>query len=132
MSASTISLPAAAEVLSDDARPATLGGAHVEYCRGIANPVGVKVGPAMGRAALSGAGWPVRMQSMCRGFQSSRRGRFRLFTFPRAYRLVHPQRVAAGREEHQGGQGGPGGYRWGAERKRRLLDVESRGAEQET
>lgn len=28
MSASTISLPAAAEVLSDDARPATLGSAH--------------------------------------------------------------------------------------------------------
>jgi 3-deoxy-7-phosphoheptulonate synthase len=28
-------------------RTATLGGAHVEYCRGIANPVGVKVGPSM-------------------------------------------------------------------------------------
>ena len=28
-------------------RTAKLGGAHVEYCRGIANPVGVKVGPAM-------------------------------------------------------------------------------------
>jgi len=29
-------------------RTATLDGAHVEYCRGIANPVGVKVGPSMG------------------------------------------------------------------------------------
>lgn len=29
-------------------RTAKLDGAHVEYCRGIANPVGVKVGPAMG------------------------------------------------------------------------------------
>jgi 3-deoxy-7-phosphoheptulonate synthase len=28
------------------ARTATLGGAHVEYCRGIANPIGVKVGPS--------------------------------------------------------------------------------------
>lgn len=29
-------------------RTAALDGAHVEYCRGIANPVGVKVGPTMG------------------------------------------------------------------------------------
>lgn len=29
-------------------RTAALDGAHVEYCRGIRNPVGVKVGPAMG------------------------------------------------------------------------------------
>jgi 3-deoxy-7-phosphoheptulonate synthase len=29
-------------------RTARLDGAHVEYCRGIANPVGVKVGPSMG------------------------------------------------------------------------------------
>jgi 3-deoxy-7-phosphoheptulonate synthase len=29
-------------------RTAKLEGAHVEYCRGIANPVGVKVGPSMG------------------------------------------------------------------------------------
>ena len=28
-------------------RTADLGGAHVEFCRGIANPVGVKVGPSM-------------------------------------------------------------------------------------
>jgi 3-deoxy-7-phosphoheptulonate synthase len=28
-------------------RTADLGGAHVEYCRGIRNPVGVKVGPTM-------------------------------------------------------------------------------------
>jgi 3-deoxy-7-phosphoheptulonate synthase len=28
-------------------RTAELGGAHVEYCRGIANPIGVKVGPSM-------------------------------------------------------------------------------------
>jgi 3-deoxy-7-phosphoheptulonate synthase len=28
-------------------RTASLDGAHVEYCRGIANPVGVKVGPSM-------------------------------------------------------------------------------------
>jgi 3-deoxy-7-phosphoheptulonate synthase len=28
-------------------RTARLGGAHVEYCRGISNPVGVKVGPSM-------------------------------------------------------------------------------------
>lgn len=32
-------------------RTAKLDGAHVEYCRGIANPVGVKVGPSMD------AGW---------------------------------------------------------------------------
>jgi 3-deoxy-7-phosphoheptulonate synthase len=35
-------------------RTARLGGAHVEYCRGISNPVGVKVGPAMDRAWLQG------------------------------------------------------------------------------
>jgi 3-deoxy-7-phosphoheptulonate synthase len=29
-------------------RTAALDGAHVEYCRGLANPVGVKVGPTMG------------------------------------------------------------------------------------
>ena len=29
-------------------RTAKLDGAHVEYCRGIANPIGVKVGPSMG------------------------------------------------------------------------------------
>jgi 3-deoxy-7-phosphoheptulonate synthase len=29
-------------------RTAEPGGAHVEYCRGIRNPIGVKVGPAMG------------------------------------------------------------------------------------
>ena len=29
-------------------RTAALDGAHVEYCRGIANPIGVKVGPSMG------------------------------------------------------------------------------------
>src|SRR5581483_5406336 len=28
-------------------RTADVGGAHVEYCRGIRNPIGVKVGPAM-------------------------------------------------------------------------------------
>lgn len=28
-------------------RTAEVGGAHVEYCRGIRNPIGVKVGPAM-------------------------------------------------------------------------------------
>ena len=28
-------------------RTADIGGAHVEYCRGIRNPIGVKVGPAM-------------------------------------------------------------------------------------
>lgn len=28
-------------------RTADLGGAHVEYCRGIVNPVGVKIGPAI-------------------------------------------------------------------------------------
>jgi 3-deoxy-7-phosphoheptulonate synthase len=27
-------------------RTADLGGAHVEYCRGIANPIGVKIGPS--------------------------------------------------------------------------------------
>ena len=35
-------------------RTADLGGAHVEYCRGIANPVGVKVGPAMDPAWVQG------------------------------------------------------------------------------
>ncbi|MDP3870863.1 class II 3-deoxy-7-phosphoheptulonate synthase [Phenylobacterium sp.] len=29
-------------------RTAALEGAHVEYCRGIANPIGIKVGPSMG------------------------------------------------------------------------------------
>ena len=37
-------------------RTAKLDGAHVEYCRGISNPVGVKVGPSMG------AGW---VQGLC-------------------------------------------------------------------
>jgi 3-deoxy-7-phosphoheptulonate synthase len=35
-------------------RTAELGGAHVEYCRGIANPLGVKVGPGMDAAWLQG------------------------------------------------------------------------------
>ena len=35
-------------------RTARLGGAHVEYCRGISNPVGVKIGPAMDAAWLQG------------------------------------------------------------------------------
>jgi 3-deoxy-7-phosphoheptulonate synthase len=35
-------------------RTAKLDGAHVEYCRGISNPVGVKVGPAMGADWLQG------------------------------------------------------------------------------
>jgi 3-deoxy-7-phosphoheptulonate synthase len=35
-------------------RTATLDGAHVEYCRGISNPVGVKVGPGMGRDWVQG------------------------------------------------------------------------------
>jgi len=35
-------------------RTAELGGAHVEYCRGIANPVGVKVGPKMDAARVQG------------------------------------------------------------------------------
>jgi 3-deoxy-7-phosphoheptulonate synthase len=35
-------------------RTARLGGAHVEYCRGISNPVGVKVGPSMGREWVQG------------------------------------------------------------------------------
>ena len=35
-------------------RTADLAGAHVEYCRGIANPVGVKVGPAMDKAWVQG------------------------------------------------------------------------------
>jgi 3-deoxy-7-phosphoheptulonate synthase len=35
-------------------RTAELGGAHVEYCRGIRNPIGVKVGPAMSADWLTG------------------------------------------------------------------------------
>ena len=35
-------------------RTARLGGAHVEYCRGISNPVGVKVGPSMDREWVQG------------------------------------------------------------------------------
>ena len=35
-------------------RTAELGGAHVEYCRGIANPVGVKVSPGMDAAWVQG------------------------------------------------------------------------------
>ena len=35
-------------------RTAQLDGAHVEYCRGIANPVGVKIGAAMDDAWLQG------------------------------------------------------------------------------
>jgi 3-deoxy-7-phosphoheptulonate synthase len=35
-------------------RTADLAGAHVEYCRGISNPVGVKVGPAMDAAWVQG------------------------------------------------------------------------------
>jgi 3-deoxy-7-phosphoheptulonate synthase len=35
-------------------RTARLEGAHVEYCRGISNPVGVKVGPAMDAAWVQG------------------------------------------------------------------------------
>ena len=35
-------------------RTADLGGAHVEYCRGISNPVGVKVGPSMDAAWVQG------------------------------------------------------------------------------
>ena len=35
-------------------RTAELAGAHVEYCRGIANPIGVKVGPAMDAAWVQG------------------------------------------------------------------------------
>jgi len=35
-------------------RTADLGGAHVEYCRGIANPVGVKVGPATDKDWVQG------------------------------------------------------------------------------
>lgn len=35
-------------------RTAKLDGAHVEYCRGISNPVGVKVGPAMGTGWVQG------------------------------------------------------------------------------
>jgi 3-deoxy-7-phosphoheptulonate synthase len=35
-------------------RTAELGGAHVEYCRGISNPIGVKVGPAMDRKWVQG------------------------------------------------------------------------------
>jgi len=35
-------------------RTARLEGAHVEYCRGIANPIGVKVGPSMGTEWVQG------------------------------------------------------------------------------
>jgi 3-deoxy-7-phosphoheptulonate synthase len=35
-------------------RTARLGGAHVEYCRGISNPVGVKIGPSMDDAWVQG------------------------------------------------------------------------------
>ncbi len=35
-------------------RTAQLDGAHVEYCRGIANPIGVKVGPSMDSAWVQG------------------------------------------------------------------------------
>jgi 3-deoxy-7-phosphoheptulonate synthase len=35
-------------------RTASLDGAHVEYCRGISNPIGVKVGPSMDTAWLQG------------------------------------------------------------------------------
>src|SRR5512143_2043196 len=35
-------------------RTADLKGAHVEYCRGIANPIGVKVGPSMDAAWVQG------------------------------------------------------------------------------
>ena len=35
-------------------RTAKLEGAHVEYCRGISNPVGVKVGPSMGADWVQG------------------------------------------------------------------------------
>jgi 3-deoxy-7-phosphoheptulonate synthase len=35
-------------------RTAELAGAHVEYCRGIANPIGVKVGPTMDAAWVQG------------------------------------------------------------------------------
>ncbi len=35
-------------------RTAKLDGAHVEYCRGIANPVGVKIGPSMGADWVQG------------------------------------------------------------------------------
>src|SRR5690606_18141274 len=33
-------------------RTAALDGAHVEFCRGISNPVGVKIGPSMAAGAL--------------------------------------------------------------------------------
>jgi 3-deoxy-7-phosphoheptulonate synthase len=35
-------------------RTADLDGAHVEYCRGISNPVGIKIGPTMDSAWLEG------------------------------------------------------------------------------
>jgi 3-deoxy-7-phosphoheptulonate synthase len=35
-------------------RTARLDGAHVEYCRGISNPIGVKVGPGMDKAWVQG------------------------------------------------------------------------------
>jgi len=35
-------------------RTAALGGAHVEYCRGISNPMGIKIGPTMTPEWLKG------------------------------------------------------------------------------
>jgi 3-deoxy-7-phosphoheptulonate synthase len=35
-------------------RTAALGGAHVEYCRGISNPMGIKIGPSMTPEWLKG------------------------------------------------------------------------------
>ena len=35
-------------------RTAALGGAHVEYCRGISNPMGIKIGPTMTPEWLTG------------------------------------------------------------------------------
>ena len=43
-------------------RTRDLDGAHVEYFRGISNPIGVKVGPAMDAA------W---VQGLCRRAQSA-------------------------------------------------------------
>ena len=39
-------------------RTAQVDGAHVEYCRGIRNPIGVKVGPGMTREWLAARGMP--------------------------------------------------------------------------
>ena len=47
-------------------RTADLDGAHVEYCRGISNPVGVKVGPSMD------ADW---VQGLCRRAEPGQRAR---------------------------------------------------------